>query len=105
MLDIDIRRVVTEYQAEILQDQQGQRFTTAFPAEVSKAVQCGNGVKVQAVYLSQYQLIPSIPKLIWLKFRVIQVKSRRVALSELMISATRIQTTILDDSASANRRS
>ncbi|MDP2174074.1 MAG: IS66 family transposase [Candidatus Cloacimonadaceae bacterium] len=58
VFDIDIQRVVTEYQAEILQDQQGQRFTGTFPAEVSKAVQYGNGVKVQAVYLSQYQLIP-----------------------------------------------
>ncbi|MDP3527939.1 MAG: hypothetical protein Q8R93_01400, partial [Methylicorpusculum sp.] len=58
VFDIDIRCVVTEYQAEILQDQHRQRFTAAFPAEVSKAAKYGNGVKVQAVYLSQYQLIP-----------------------------------------------
>ncbi len=56
--DIDIRRWVTEYRAQILQDQNGQRFTAPFPAQVSKAVQYGNGVKAQAVYLSQYQLIP-----------------------------------------------
>lgn len=58
VFDIDIRRVVTEYQAEILQNQQGQRFTAAFPVGVTKAVQYGNGVKAQSVYLSQYQLIP-----------------------------------------------
>jgi len=58
VFDIDIHRVVTEYQAEILQNQQGQRFTAPFPPEVTKAAQYGVGVKVQSVYLSQYQLIP-----------------------------------------------
>lgn len=58
VFDIDIHRVVTEYQAEILENQYGQRFTAAFPVGVTKAVQYGNGVKVQSVYLSQYQLIP-----------------------------------------------
>lgn len=58
VFDIDIRRVVTEYQAEILENAQGQRFTAPFPVGVTKAVQYGNGVKVQSVYLSQYQLIP-----------------------------------------------
>jgi transposase len=58
VFDIDIRRLVTEYRAQILQDQNGQRFTAPFPAHVTKAVQYGNGVKAQAVYLSQYQLIP-----------------------------------------------
>ena len=53
LFDIDIRRVVTEYRAEILQDQHGQRYSAPFPAHVTRAVQYGNGVKVQAVYLSQ----------------------------------------------------
>jgi transposase len=39
VFDIDIGRVVTEYQAEILQNQQGQRFIAPFPPEVTKAVQ------------------------------------------------------------------
>ncbi len=39
VFDIDIRRVVTEYQAEILENPQGQRFTAPFPAGVTKAVQ------------------------------------------------------------------
>jgi transposase len=58
VFDIDIRRLVTEYRAEILEDQNGKHFTAPFPAAVTKAVQYGNGVKAQAVYLSQYQLIP-----------------------------------------------
>jgi transposase len=58
VFDIDIRRVVTEYRAEVLVDQFGNRFTASFPKAVTKAVQYGNGVKAQAVYLSQYQLIP-----------------------------------------------
>ena len=58
VFDIDIRRVVTEYRAEILVNQFGNRFIASFPEAVTKAVQYGNGVKAQAVYLSQYQLIP-----------------------------------------------
>jgi transposase len=58
VFDIDIRRIVTEYRAEVLVDQFGNRFTASFPEAVTKAVQYGNGVKAQAVYLSQYQLIP-----------------------------------------------
>jgi len=58
VFDIDIRRLVTEYRAQILEDQNGQRFIAPFPAHVTKAVQYGNGVKAHAVYLSQYQLIP-----------------------------------------------
>ena len=58
MFDIDIRRIVTEYPAQILEDENGQRFAAPFPEHVAKAVQYGNGVKAQAVYLSQFQLIP-----------------------------------------------
>lgn len=58
VFDIDIRRIVTEYRAEILEDQNGKHFTAPFPAAVTKEVQYGNGVKAQAVYLLQYQLIP-----------------------------------------------
>ena len=58
VFDIDIRRLVTEYRVQIQQDQNGQRFTAPFPAQVTNAVQYGNGFKAQAVYLSPYQLIP-----------------------------------------------
>ncbi len=58
VFDIDIQRLVTEYRAQILEDEKGNRFIAPFPPQVTKAVQYGNGVKVQAVYLSQFQLLP-----------------------------------------------
>lgn len=58
VFDIDIRRVVTEYCAEVLVDQSGLSFTASFPVAVTKAVQYGNGVKAQTLYLPQYQPIP-----------------------------------------------
>ncbi|MFT5815440.1 MAG: transposase [Psychroserpens sp.] len=58
VVDIDITRMVTEYQAQILEDEQGKRFVVDLPDGVNSAVQYGNGVKAHAVYLSQYQLLP-----------------------------------------------
>jgi transposase len=58
VFDIDISRVVTEYQAQRLVNEQGKCFIAPFPKKVSKAVQYGDGIKAHAVYLSQYQLLP-----------------------------------------------
>jgi len=58
VFDIDISTIVTEYQAEILENEKGKRFVAPFPKEVKKKVQYGLGVKANAVYMSQYQLIP-----------------------------------------------
>jgi transposase len=58
VVDIDIGTVVTEWRAEILEDQNGKRYVAPFPNEVTRPVQYGIGVKVNAVYMSQYQLIP-----------------------------------------------
>jgi len=58
VFDIDISRVVTEYQAQRLINEKGQCFIAPFPDEVTKAVQYGNGIKAHVVYLSQYQLLP-----------------------------------------------
>ncbi len=59
VFDIDISRLVTEYQAQILlENDQGKRFVAPFPEGVTKAVQYGNQLKAHAVYLSQYQLLP-----------------------------------------------
>ena len=58
VFDIDISTIVTEYQAEILENGKGKRFTAPFPKEVNNKVQYGLGVKANAVYMSQYQLIP-----------------------------------------------
>jgi len=58
VFDIDISRVVTEYRAQILEDDTGNRYVAPFPEGVTKAVQYGAGIKAHAVYLSQFQLIP-----------------------------------------------
>jgi transposase len=58
VFDIEIRRRVTEYQAQILQDTEGRRFVADFPQGVTKAVQYGPGVKAHSVYMSRFQLIP-----------------------------------------------
>ena len=56
--DIEISRIVTEYRAEILEDETGRRHTAKFPEDVKNTVQYGIGVKGNAVYMSQYQLLP-----------------------------------------------
>lgn len=58
VIDIEFCRVVTEYQAQILEDEQGKRYVAEFPQGVGKAVQYGNTLKAHVVYLSQYQLLP-----------------------------------------------
>ena len=50
--------VVTEYRAQILEDDTGNRFVAPFPEGVTKAVQYGTGLKSHSVYMSQYQLVP-----------------------------------------------
>ena len=58
VIDVDITTVVTEWRAEVLEDSQGKRYVAPFPEGVTRPVQYGIGVKVNAVYMSQYQLIP-----------------------------------------------
>lgn len=58
VVDIEFKRVVTEYRAQILENELGQRFVAKFPKDVNSRIQYGNGLKAHAVYLSQYQLLP-----------------------------------------------
>ncbi len=58
VIDIEISRVVTEYQAQILEDAQGKSCTASFPEGISRPVQYGISVKAHSVYMSQYQLVP-----------------------------------------------
>ena len=58
VFDIDISRVITEYRAEIIEDDKGGRFVASFPEGVTKAVQYGTGLKAHSVYMSQFQLVP-----------------------------------------------
>ena len=58
VIDLKITRWITEYQAQILEDTSGKRYTAEFPEGVGRHVQYGKALKSHAVYLSQYQLIP-----------------------------------------------
>jgi len=49
---------VTEYQAQVLEGTQGNRFVAIFPGDVTKVVLDGRQLKAHAVYLSQYPLLP-----------------------------------------------
>ena len=58
VVDIEFKRVVTEYRAQILEDEWGKRFVAKFPNDVKSRIQYGKGLRAHAVYLSQYQLLP-----------------------------------------------
>ena len=56
--DLHITCVITEYRAQRLKDDQGQRYVAPFPAGVVAPIQYGASVKAYSVYLSQFQLLP-----------------------------------------------
>ena len=58
VFDIEISRVVTEYRAEIMEDEQGKRVVAPFPDHVKVKAQYGSGVKIHSVYMSNFQLLP-----------------------------------------------
>lgn len=58
VFDIKISRVVTEYHAEVLEDEQGNRYVATFPNGINTDVSYGASVKSDAVYHSQFQLLP-----------------------------------------------
>ena len=58
VVDIEIKKVITEYRAEILTNRLGASFTANFPNEVTQKIQYGKSIKSHAVYMSQFQLIP-----------------------------------------------
>jgi len=58
VFDIEVSFLVTEYQAEVLVNQTGDRYVADFPAGVTEPAQYGAGVRATSVYLSQFQLIP-----------------------------------------------
>lgn len=58
VVEVEFSRVVVEYRAEVLEDEQGQRYVAPFPPEVTRPIQYGKSIKAHAVYLSQHQLLP-----------------------------------------------
>ena len=58
VFDIEISRIVTEYRAEIMEDEHGRRVVAPFPDHVKVKTQYGHGVKIHSVYMSTFQLLP-----------------------------------------------
>lgn len=58
VIDFKISKIVTEYRAQVLQDEFGDQYVAPFPVFVKADVQYGFRTKSHAVYLSQYQLLP-----------------------------------------------
>ena len=59
VVDLEIRRIVTQFQAQIVEDLEGRRFEAPFPQGVrGNTIQYGASVKSHAVYMSQFQMIP-----------------------------------------------
>ncbi len=58
VFDLKITLNIKEYQAQILEDEEGNQYVADFPEGVTKAAQYGNTAKAQAVYMSIFQLIP-----------------------------------------------
>lgn len=58
VFDIEVSFNVTEYRAEVLENELGETYVAEFPIGVTEPAQYGLGVKSTSVYLSQFQLIP-----------------------------------------------
>src|SRR5271166_1238008 len=58
VINIKFSKIITEYRAQILEDEKGNRYTAPFPDSVTQPIQYGASVKSHVVYLSQFQLIP-----------------------------------------------
>ena len=58
IFDLKIVTHITEYRAEILVNEKGQKVTAPFPEGLVQKAQYGNGVKRHSVYMSVKQLIP-----------------------------------------------
>lgn len=58
VIDFEITKIVTEYRVQVLEDALGNQYVAQFPEFVTRDVQYGYRVKSNAVYLSQFQMIP-----------------------------------------------
>jgi len=58
VFNIRISRHIIEYRAQILKNEQGGQFKADFPIGLTRPVQYDASVKANAVYMSQFQLIP-----------------------------------------------
>ena len=60
VFNVELSVHVTEYQGEILKDQNRVQWVANFPLGVNNPTQYGSSVKAHSVYMSQFQLIPQL---------------------------------------------
>jgi len=58
VINIIISKIITEYRAEILIDDEGNQYVAPFPQGILRPIQYGASIKAKSTYLSTYQLIP-----------------------------------------------
>ena len=58
VVDIKIKKIITEYRVQILEDEKGKKYKASFPKGIDTEVQYGNNLKTNSVYMSQFQLLP-----------------------------------------------
>lgn len=58
VIDIETNIIITEYRAQVLKDDKGNRYSAQFPKHVTRPIQYGPATKASSVYMSQFQLIP-----------------------------------------------
>ena len=58
VVNIKISKIVTEYRAEVLIDNQGNKYVAEFPEGITRPIQYGASIKANTTYASTYQLIP-----------------------------------------------
>jgi len=56
--DFEVKVIVTEYQAQVMIDEFGNRFVAEFPAHITKAIQYGPAVKAHAIDMNYFQFCP-----------------------------------------------
>lgn len=60
VFDFECKRIVTEYRADVYRNSKGHEIHGEFPPHVTSNVQYGETTRSHVVYLSVYQLMPSL---------------------------------------------
>ena len=58
VVNLIIKRHITQYDAQIVENEAGKQFRAPFPEEAKRPIQYGNTVKAHAVYMSCFQMLP-----------------------------------------------
>jgi transposase len=82
--NIRISKFVTEYQAQVLVDNEGKKYVAPFPKGVDNLVQYGASVRGMAVYLSNYQMLRGL-YFVFTKKEVEEAPNKTLSLERIQI--------------------